>query len=534
MAFNPDKGVIGVYPSYGQDFWEINLADNTCSHVTLGGDTIPTADFGGNGTFGRLQYDTGYHTYVLVVTDIAKQAALICRQHGGCTPDVANNFASVSAGTGIPGGATNLIRAVSFDSASDYPKTATEAVGQGITIRPENGGPPYVYDADVTTDGTAADGDGYLRFTAATLHGGDYGWVRIPFNDSDLTHQVGEGQEFCYQFRFRINDAILDTLWQDRTIDPPAYPTPGWKLASASAGDWGTTFMQSCEAPELVFQNTQLFNVPQMYHSCHDKDSSSPPFNSRGYSDPDLGLTNFLIQPNGPCSNYGSHTQPPCKGFQRNKWQTYEMCAKVGTWYRNDSVYHKDSTVTAYAADENEAPQTLLSFTDYDLVNGALSGTTCGVDEPCYGNIILFPYHLNVNEFQSHATGYYDYDSLVIAKRFIPFPGTRVPNPPDQLAASIVSSSRIDLSWRDNSSDELAFKIDKCQGSDIACWRGAAAFVEVARVAANTTSYSATGLTTGTQYTFRVSAVNGYGDSPWAGGTCTWADNPCYATATTP
>jgi Fibronectin type III domain len=70
------------------------------------------------------------------------------------------------------------------------------------------------------------------------------------------------------------------------------------------------------------------------------------------------------------------------------------------------------------------------------------------------------------------------------------------PNAPTGLNASVVSSTQINLSWTDNSSDETGFKIFK-DGTLLNT------------TAAGATSYNATGLTCNTAYTFTVKATNG-------------------------
>ncbi|RIK08766.1 MAG: hypothetical protein DCC49_08400 [Acidobacteria bacterium] len=74
------------------------------------------------------------------------------------------------------------------------------------------------------------------------------------------------------------------------------------------------------------------------------------------------------------------------------------------------------------------------------------------------------------------------------------------PVAPTGLVATPASDSQVDLAWSDNSSDETIFKIERRQGL------GAYAFV--ADVAANATSYSDSGLTGATGYTYRVRAAN--------------------------
>lgn len=81
------------------------------------------------------------------------------------------------------------------------------------------------------------------------------------------------------------------------------------------------------------------------------------------------------------------------------------------------------------------------------------------------------------------------------------------PGPPSSLAATVVSTSQIDLTWADTISNETTFRVDRCTGSTCTL------FTEIASLPANTTSYQVTGLASGTTYRFRVRAVNAGGSS---------------------
>jgi hypothetical protein len=75
------------------------------------------------------------------------------------------------------------------------------------------------------------------------------------------------------------------------------------------------------------------------------------------------------------------------------------------------------------------------------------------------------------------------------------------PTAPTGLTATVASATQIDLSWTDNSSDETGFKVESPAGTAITT------------TAANATTYSYTGLTCNTNYTFAVKATNANGDS---------------------
>jgi len=88
------------------------------------------------------------------------------------------------------------------------------------------------------------------------------------------------------------------------------------------------------------------------------------------------------------------------------------------------------------------------------------------------------------------------------------------PNAPSNLTAEVISSSQINLAWQDNSGDETGFKIEEKVGDG--------SFSQIDTVGKNVTSYQRTGLSPGTQYTYRVRAYNASGNSGYsneAGGT---------------
>jgi len=78
-------------------------------------------------------------------------------------------------------------------------------------------------------------------------------------------------------------------------------------------------------------------------------------------------------------------------------------------------------------------------------------------------------------------------------------PGSTV-NAPSNPTAIAVSVSRIDLLWRDNSSNEGGFEVHRSTTG------ASGAFTLRASLAANTSAYSDTGLTASTQYCYKVRA----------------------------
>ncbi len=84
------------------------------------------------------------------------------------------------------------------------------------------------------------------------------------------------------------------------------------------------------------------------------------------------------------------------------------------------------------------------------------------------------------------------------------------PAAPSYLVASATSSSRIDLSWTDDSKDEDGFVVERKPAS-------ASTYSVIANLGAGASSYADQGLAAGSTYSYRVQAVGCGGGSSWAG-----------------
>ena len=84
-----------------------------------------------------------------------------------------------------------------------------------------------------------------------------------------------------------------------------------------------------------------------------------------------------------------------------------------------------------------------------------------------------------------------------------------IPNAPSNLTATAVSSSQINLSWTDNSTNETGFKVERAISAS-------GPFSQIGTTAANVTTYQNTGLTASTIYYYRVRANNTAGDSGYS------------------
>lgn len=97
--------------------------------------------------------------------------------------------------------------------------------------------------------------------------------------------------------------------------------------------------------------------------------------------------------------------------------------------------------------------------------------------------------------------------------KIIQINGESVPVPaapvaPSNLSATAASSSQINLTWMDNSSNEDGFKIERSPDGKT--------FTQIATVGPNVAAYSNTGLTCNRFHHFRVRAYNANGDSAYS------------------
>jgi predicted phage tail protein len=85
---------------------------------------------------------------------------------------------------------------------------------------------------------------------------------------------------------------------------------------------------------------------------------------------------------------------------------------------------------------------------------------------------------------------------------------TSVPAAPNGLVATAVSTSRIDLTWNDNSNSEDGFKIERSTNNS--------SFTEIGTVGPGVRNFSSMGLASNKTYYYRVRAYNTLGNSAYS------------------
>ncbi len=140
------------------------------------------------------------------------------------------------------------------------------------------------------------------------------------------------------------------------------------------------------------------------------------------------------------------------------------------------------------------------TFTSFVSANGT-SWTTVGSETITMGSAVYVG--LAVTSHNNTVTTTATFDNVTVTL------GGTAPSAPSGLSATAVSSSQINLSWTDNSSNETGFRIERKIGSG-------GTYGEITTVGAGVTSYNNTSLSASTNYYFRVRAYNGTGNSAYS------------------
>jgi hypothetical protein len=131
--------------------------------------------------------------------------------------------------------------------------------------------------------------------------------------------------------------------------------------------------------------------------------------------------------------------------------------------------------------------------TSYAITSGLAQGTT---------------YTFRVRAFNASAGAYSDYSNQAGAKLT-----QTVPAAPSNFTAAAVATSRIHLSWTDNSNNETGFAIERAtynsKNGKLGGWS------QIATVGANVTAYDDTGVASSGSYAYRIRSFNSAGDSAY-------------------
>jgi hypothetical protein len=324
--------------------------------------------------------------------------------------------------------APGVIRCFNFDTDTDFNKGSGGTQGawgynSGII-------PPYQSNdySNVTRDvAQKASGASSLRFTIPSNSGAGASGSWFGNFTTDLSYQVGEGQEVYIQWRQRFSSDFLTTQYQ--AIGGGL--ANGWKMSDISAGDQpactpgsanSTNCPTTCWDFEIVTQNTYQTTAPQMYTNC----AGPYPYRALYGTNAPSGVT---WQNMVDCPYPRPLPFPPCIGLVADEWMTFQVHIKVGKWNTWSSTIElwiaregQPSILTISCSPTTPNPHKCSNGIDGQAQNGwYLSNSNTNYK---IGKVWLLPYHTNKDPSQITPTAYTWYDELIISQSRIPDPGS--------------------------------------------------------------------------------------------------------------
>jgi subtilisin family serine protease len=312
----------------------------------------------------------------------------------------------------------------------------------------------------------------------------------------------------------------------------------GWIMNKVSGKDWGLTaalsfspansLTDSQPPPDNNYDNgTDSWAIaPVLDLSSHR--GTKLEFKLNGSSEP--GFDFLYVQSSTDSLNWtnqdiliGSSVFSRISGTSSGAWLS--AFVDLGLYDGNGTVYIRfrftsDGTLVddgwyiddvSVSAAENTYPNPQDQY--YQYFNGTSMATphVSGLaalllaDDPGLSAIQVKERILNGAEVKSGLAGI-----LLTAGRINAYYSIRnVPAPPSSLSAAAASSSKINVTWSDSSYGEDGFKIERKM--DVG-----GIYAQIAATAANTTTYSDTGLDKSTTYYYRVRSYNGSNNSDFS------------------
>ncbi|PSP80162.1 hypothetical protein BRC81_02940 [Halobacteriales archaeon QS_1_68_20] len=258
-----------------------------------------------------------------------------------------------------------------------------------------------------------------------------------------------------------------------------------------------------------IVSSTSIYTVQSdHYHTAwlYENDGYDLPVGAIfGTQQEDSGPGGYLVDINTSSGTFALRRSSTSGGFTTLASTSVSLSAS--TWYKAEFVWPNSGDLEAYLYDSSGTQLASL---------GPVSDTTYSS-----GGVGLAA--RSVTDFSANA--HVD----VIEDQ-----GTLTPAAPSNLSPSRDSSSptdTINLSWTDNSNDEDEFRIYRKQGSSSSSLSD---YTQIATVAADQTTYTDSGLADGTEYHYRVTAYNSWGESDPSNdaGTTTQVAAPSSVTAT--
>jgi hypothetical protein len=334
--------------------------------------------------------------------------------------------------------ASGVILCDGFDSPGDLgscnPATTCYGSWRGMLLAGDGVTLPQI---DTTV---SASGGGSMKFTIPPNSGANAGGSFFTNFSQDFSVQFGQNSQFYVQWRQRFSPEIINTVYAGGG---------GWKQADLSTGDKpGCTpstsssglCYGSCTNIEMVTQNVNHREFPQMYQSCSGSASHGPydPFEtpfSTAWNSSNFKLQNAMPSPYCLYDNQGQSKFPPtgnCFGYFPNEWMTFQEHVQIGPWVNGEFT---NSHIQLWVAREGQPSQLVIDWGPYNL-SADVSATA-----QQYGKIWLLPYNTSKDSTVTNPVAYTWYDELIVSRNKIADPGGTPPPPPSSTPCDVNGDS---------------------------------------------------------------------------------------------
>ena len=423
------------------------------------------------------------------------------------TIDGGNNWDTVNTGT------TNDLNAIQFGWCPTTKKSTAYAIGDNSTIRvSEDGGKtwaeqstPYQFD----------------HFYDLFFYNNEIGW--IVGSTGIAYHTTDSGSDWGY---LEVNQSNPDYYGVYFTST-----TEGWVCGTngylGTTSDGGTNWTQKTSGTVEVLNDIAFnlldtdtvrvnsFDTESIYRSAKTNKLSSSNYhgivvgnNGTALRTTDGGASWISINL-GTTSDLNDVTVDPDGYF----W----IVGDNGTIFNNRPKIIIPTSPTNLTAITVSSSQINLNWTDnsndetgFIIEEKVESGGTWTVKDSVASNVVEYQsIGLSSNtKYYYRVTAYNIAGESSASNEIYATTLGVIPTAPTNLTAAVASSSQIDLSWTDNSNNESYFRIErKTDQSD---------FTELITVNSNVVAYSDNNLVDGTNYTYKICAINTTGSSGYS------------------
>lgn len=308
------------------------------------------------------------------------------------------------------------------------------------------------------------------------------------------------------------------------TVDVLSVYTPQARAAAGSTANIEAQIQSAVDRANLAFTNSQVnaaFRLVRAAEVVHDDAGNLDTDLSWVLNDPTVAslrnssgadLVSLIVENGAGYCGLGYVMRSVNTGFAPYGFQvTARGCAVGNLSYAHEHGHNS-------GMEHDPANGTAPSSASYPwsfghLVDGVFR-TVMSYASQCPSGCTRMPYFSNPNVLYSgYPTGVPDQrdnartarSTLPVVAQFRAEAPTTPPVAPTALTASAVSAAQINLAWADNSANETGFRVERSTDG--------INFTQIATPGAGVTSFSNTGLTASTAYTYRVRAYNPAGDS---------------------